>query len=527
MPGRLNVAKADHKFAASNQSRRIQFIVVAGVLQLAFLIIFGIFVRYDSAADAKYIGDPDVVAKKRGVSGSSTLGPPVKDDLASYYSMFQDIHVMMFVGFGFLMTFLKRYGFSSVGINMFLACIVIQWSTIVRGCFHLHDGKITFGVMDLLYSDFSCVGILISYGCVLGKLTPVQMMIMAMIQVPIFVGNEYLGLEIFMVKDVGGSIFLHIFGAYFGLFVSLVTFDRNVAGHRSDSTIYHSEIFSMIGTLFLWMFWPSFNSAVALQDSRLRGVINTYITLSSCTVVAFLLSAALTEDRKFLMMHIQNSTIAGGVAVGSVADMQLQPWGAMLIGVVAAIVSVTGYRFLTPKLEKIRFHDTCGVNNLHGMPGLISGIASAIACAVASREMYGDSLFVVFPAMAPANTTVTVSLLNGDHEIKTGLGRTPGTQGLYQLAAIGCTLAVAIVGGTLTGLILRLPFFDSYDRVTYYSDEPHWHRPEDGFPDRFTQLIYHKGETQVVPEHRVDDVTLRGATYEVKVNQAYELQEAN
>lgn len=524
MPGRLNVAKADHKFAASNQGRRIQFIVIASLLQLAFLIIFGIFVRYDSPADAKYVGDPAVIAKQRGVNGSSELGPPVKDDLDLYYAMFQDIHVMMFVGFGFLMTFLKRYGFNSVGINMFLACLVIQWSTIVRGCFHLKDGKMTFGAMDLLNSDFSCVGILISYGSVLGKLTPVQMLVMAMMQVPIFVGNEYLGLEVFLAKDVGGSIFLHIFGAYFGLFVSMVTFNRNVAGHRSDSTIYHSEIFSMIGTLFLWMFWPSFNSAIVLQDNRMRAVINTYIGLCSCTVVAFLLSATVTEDRKFLMMHIQNSTIAGGVAVGSVADMQLQPWGAMLIGIVAAIVSVIGYRFLTPALEKIRFHDTCGVNNLHGMPGLISGIASAIACAVATRDIYGESLYVVFPALAPANTTVKISLLNGDHEIHEGLGRTPGTQGLYQLAAIGCTLAIAIVGGSLTGLVLRLPFFDSYDNVTFYSDEPHWHRPEDGFPDRFTQLIYHKGETSVVPEHRIDDVTQRGATYELKVNQAYQVE---
>lgn len=30
-------------------------------------------------------------------------------------SDFQDIHVMIFIGFGFLMTFLKRYGYSAVG----------------------------------------------------------------------------------------------------------------------------------------------------------------------------------------------------------------------------------------------------------------------------------------------------------------------------------------------------------------------------------------------------------------------------
>ena len=29
--------------------------------------------------------------------------------IADFYSMFQDIHVMIFIGFGFLMTFLKKY----------------------------------------------------------------------------------------------------------------------------------------------------------------------------------------------------------------------------------------------------------------------------------------------------------------------------------------------------------------------------------------------------------------------------------
>ena len=44
---------------------------------------------------------------------------------------------------------------------------------------------------------------------------------------------------------------------------------------------------------------------------------------------------------------MQNATLAGGVAVGSVADMIINPWGAILIGVVSGVVSVLGYRFLS------------------------------------------------------------------------------------------------------------------------------------------------------------------------------------
>lgn len=53
---------------------------------------------------------------------------------------------MMFIGFGFLMTFLKRYGFSAVGINFVLAAFVIQWAMLVEGWFDLHDGHIQIGV---------------------------------------------------------------------------------------------------------------------------------------------------------------------------------------------------------------------------------------------------------------------------------------------------------------------------------------------------------------------------------------------
>ena len=40
---------------------------------------------------------------------------------------------MIFIGFGFLMTFMRRYGYSSIGFNLLLAAFAIQWSTLVEG----------------------------------------------------------------------------------------------------------------------------------------------------------------------------------------------------------------------------------------------------------------------------------------------------------------------------------------------------------------------------------------------------------
>lgn len=43
---------------------------------------------------------------------------------------------MIFIGFGFLMTFLKRYGYSAVGLNFLIAAITLQWATLCQGFFH-------------------------------------------------------------------------------------------------------------------------------------------------------------------------------------------------------------------------------------------------------------------------------------------------------------------------------------------------------------------------------------------------------
>jgi len=61
-------------------------------------------------------------------------------------AVFQDVHVMIFIGFGFLMTFLKRYGFSSVSYNLLLSAVAIQWAVLVGGFVHSPGGSIKVGI---------------------------------------------------------------------------------------------------------------------------------------------------------------------------------------------------------------------------------------------------------------------------------------------------------------------------------------------------------------------------------------------
>lgn len=54
---------------------------------------------------------------------------------------------MIFIGFGFLMTFLQKYGFGSVGFNFLIAAFSLQWATLMQGFFHgMHGGSVHVGV---------------------------------------------------------------------------------------------------------------------------------------------------------------------------------------------------------------------------------------------------------------------------------------------------------------------------------------------------------------------------------------------
>ncbi|OWF53145.1 ammonium transporter Rh type A-like [Mizuhopecten yessoensis] len=451
-------------------ARRGKFTICMCIIQVIFIIVFGVFADYDPAAKPR----------REDKSAESTIG---------MYPMFQDVHVMIFIGFGFLMTFLKRYGYSAVSVNLFIAAVIIQWALIVRGVIHqlLHgEAKFTIGIGDLLGADFAAATVLISFGAVLGKTSPLQLIVMGLIEVVLSQINEYIGLDKLRAEDVGESMYIHAFGAYFGLAASRVLFSEEIEKSSSkEGAVYHSDIFSMVGTVFLWIYWPSFNGGAASGDEQHRAIVNTYLSLAACTVVTFAFSMCVDKSAKFDMVHIQNATLAGGVAVGTTANMPLDPWGAMLIGSVAGIISVLGYKFFTPFLaSKLKIHDTCGVNNLHGMPGILAGVAGACAAALANYDKWGESLFEIFPGIAPTyNSTDYTKYHDGlQSGWSAGLGRTSHEQGGYQFAALGVTLVIAIVGGALTGLLMKLPLWDNPRGDGLFDDGDFFEVAEQGFP---------------------------------------------
>eukprot|EP01084_Bolivina_argentea_P174065 301515_1 len=367
---KTNITPVDIEVYVDNyfHGERTSFTILAFSIQIVLIILFSVAVEYPSPLSNDSLED------------------------VSNYVYFQQVNVMMFIGFGYLMTFLRRYGFGAITLNMMLTVLCIQWGLFMTGLidvlFTRIPHKLVIGIDNLVQGDIAAAVVLISFGAVLGRATPSQLLVMGFLEIILYAVNSYIVTSILHATDVGGSIIIHTFGCYFGLAVSkIIGPPLNEIDNISE---YRSDLFSMIGTLFLWLYWPSFNGIFPVSDSCIdikcepmafaqsRAFLNTVFSLCSCTVSVFGMTVFLDGGR-FNMVHIQNSTLAGGVAVGAAANLFLTPSGAMGVGLIAAILSTVGFHFITPYIErKFGIWDTCGINNLHGMPGILGGIVSAI-----------------------------------------------------------------------------------------------------------------------------------------------------
>lgn len=399
------------------------------------------------------------------------------DTDTSKYSTLTDIAMMIFVGFGFLMTFPKRNNYSAIGYNFFVGALAIElvllWSPFCHqfiGGESIH--KVHINVESLISGLFCAAAILISYGAVLGRVTLFQLSLMTLFEVFFYSLNEAIGTVKYQAVDMGGSIFIHTFGAYFGLAVSWmlnsgVNKSKSMDGNKMTK---YTDIFAIIGTIFLWVYWQSFNSALAPPATRHAVVANTILALIGSCISTFLTSKILTG--KFDMVFIQNATLAGGVAIGGSSDMILYPHNAIIIGLVAGIVSTVGYHYLSPFLvRKIGLYDGCGVHNLHGMPGLIGGIAGIISAKIVTDSVTFASALQIFPALAN--------------------GRTESEQAWYQFAALATSVGIAILSGLMTGLLLRC--FPSPNE--YYDDHNEWIVPDHKHSETNAQTDHEENAT--------------------------------
>jgi ammonium transporter Rh len=357
----------------------------------------------------------------------ATLGQLSELQDVQKYNRSIHIMAMLLVGFGFLMVFVKKYGRSAVTATYLLVSVAIPVYFFVNGLGIF--GKPEQAEMDkFILAEFGAASLLICAGAVLGRLKMGQYIVLGVLFTVCYMLNEWvvlkggLGLVASGFADTGGSIVIHAFGALFGLGVILTMTTQAEFSEKieCDAT---SDRFSMLGSMVLWIFWPSFCAALVAPESIPFTAVNVVLALCGATLATCLASMALRG--KISIADIANASLAGGVAIGSTCD-HANHQTAFLIGLLAGVVSTFGFAVVQGRLQdRFKSIDTCGVLNLHGWPGLLGGVAA---------------MFVI-----------------------RGLDQTTQARG------IGLTVVTALGAGFLTGKILSI--FGRKAKVYVDSDE--------------------------------------------------------
>ncbi|XP_055117088.1 blood group Rh(CE) polypeptide isoform X5 [Symphalangus syndactylus] len=269
--------------------------------------------------------------------------------LVATYQVGQDLTVMAALGLGFLTSNLRRHSWSSVAFNLFMLALGVQWAILLDGFLsQFPPGKVVIKLLSIRLATMSAMSSLISVGAVLGKVNLVQLVVMVLVELTAFGTMRMVISNIFKTDYHVNIMHIHVFAAYFGLTVAWCLPKPPSEGTEDKEQIRNSTSLSaMLGTLLLWIFWPSFNSALLTNPiERKNAVFNTYYALAVSTVTAISVSSLAHPQGKIDMTYMHNAVLAGGVAVGTSCHLISSPWLAMVLGLVAGLISIGGAKCL-------------------------------------------------------------------------------------------------------------------------------------------------------------------------------------
>ena len=213
----------------------------------------------------------------------------------------------------------------------------------------------------LLTADFAAAAVLVSMGAVIGKCRWSQLFLLATFELIFYGININLCESHFGAVDLGRSMYVHTFGAYFGFAACIFFHGKEAAKDEKADGSYFSQLVAMVGTLFLFIYWPSFNGCFAAGGvEQQRVIVNTILAISASALTSCFLATVILG--KFDMEVMLHATLAGGVAIGTSCNLLTYSIYPLGIGALAGLVSALGYLKINPFCkEKLKIHDTCGV----------------------------------------------------------------------------------------------------------------------------------------------------------------------
>ena len=400
------------------------------------------------------------------------------------YHFYKDIHLMIFIGFGLLYTMLKDFQWSSIALALFIGVVSIEFSFF---CYYLWDNsfkKEKWAKVKIDYNILCCIDyfsstVIITLGALIGKLSLIQYFVVAILETFFASLNYFLCYKKIQAIDNGGSLYIFTFGSIFGIVMSIILFCREseyakISNNPHLNSDYYSNMFAFIGTLFLWVLFPSFNTAniqhfsvqnkINFINLRHRGIINTYLSMTGSLITTFIVSP-LIYDGKLKIEHILNASYVGGVIIGGCCTICSDGWVAILIGCIGGAISILCLWKLKTLLKNHKLEDTLGILHIFGIPGILGGILNSIFIGnIYNNKTWGD---------------LTINEIFGKDQT------VPSQAGL-QFAIILITLTIVGGSGIVSGFIINSIVCEKnemyfVDSEFFYEDEniplPEWKYP--------------------------------------------------
>jgi ammonium transporter, Amt family len=217
--------------------------------------------------------------------------------------------------------------------------------------------------------------------------------------------------------DFAGGTVVHMSSGWSALVLCLLVGPR--IGYKKEPMAPHSLVLCMVGTAMLWVGWYGFNAGSAVAADAIAA--NAFTTTTLATAIAAFTWALIEKifRGKASVLGYCTGAVAGLVVI-TPACGYVSSTGAVIIGVLAAVVPYIAVSIIKPLLNYDDALDTFGVHAVGGTLGaLLTGLL----------------------ATSKANANLTEKLLS--------------TLFVSQVEAVVVTIILSVVGSAIIGFVLK------------------------------------------------------------------------
>ena len=223
----------------------------------------------------------------------------------------------------------------------------------------------------------------------------------------------------FPALDFAGGTVVHVASGFSALVCALYLGKR--IGFPKTMMAPHNLVLSFIGASMLWVGWFGFNAGSALAAGELAtsAFAATHFAAAAATI-GWLAIEWLRQGKPTVLGAISGA-VCGLVAITPASGF-VTPLSSLIIGFAAGVFC---FLMVTEVKKRFGYDDSLDAFGVHGAGGTLGAILTGVFATKAVNGIFKDA----------AGNTVGVGLVDGH-----------ATQILNQLAAIGITIALAVIG---------------------------------------------------------------------------------